>query len=50
MRRAEGELPPAEPDPLDPIARTRIGRVIRRNGEQFTPGPYLDLSALPLLD
>jgi hypothetical protein len=50
MRRAEGGPPTAEPHPRNLIARTRVGMVVRRNGEHFTPGPLLDTSSLPLLD
>jgi hypothetical protein len=52
MRRAEAtSMPrPSEPHPLDAVGRTRTGRVVRRNGDHFIPGPLLDTSSLPLLD
>jgi hypothetical protein len=51
MRRAEGAANPKPPsDPLDAVGRTRAGLVVRRNGEHFAPGKYLDVSTLPLLD
>ena len=40
--------PAAEPHPLDPIGRTRVGTVIRRNGEHLSPGSLLDVSYLPV--
>jgi hypothetical protein len=49
MRRAEGGPPAAEPHPRSPIARTRVGTVIRRNDEPFAPGPLLDVSHLPVV-
>jgi len=52
MRRAEGLADDGEPlqSPLDPIGRTRTGLVVRRNGQCFMPGPFLETSSLPLLD
>lgn len=51
MRRAEG-FDDSEPlqGPLDPVGRTRTGLVVRRNGQCFTPGPFLDSSSLPFVD
>lgn len=51
MRRAERAADPKPSEhPLDAVARTRSGFVVRRNGEHFAPGPYLDVASLPLLD
>lgn len=51
MRRAEHKAEPRpSQDPRDPVGRTRYGYVVRRNGEHFTPGPFLDTASLPLID
>lgn len=52
MRRAEQKAnpEPAGPSPHDPVGITRSGLVVRRSGEVFTAGPYLDRSSLPLID
>ena len=47
-RGAEPKPPPEHP--LDPVARTRSGAVIRRNGERANVGPLFDLESLPLVD
>jgi hypothetical protein len=51
VARAEAAADPTPPEhPLDAVARTRSGLVVRRNGERFAPGPYLNVASLPLLD
>lgn len=50
MKRAEQGTAPPPPDPLDAVGRTRLGYVVRRNGERFMPGPLLDTSTLPLIE
>lgn len=51
MARAEAAADPTpREDPLDAVGRTRAGLVVRRNGQYFAAGPFLDASTLPLVD